>query len=92
MEEEAPSTLQLTDVPTKLIKDFLKNTTKISQKSHQKGLQYALEKYVHDIKVSSNKIEAKVYRSQRKREKPHLVIVNYLNNTITGQECSCIAG
>ena len=85
-------TLPLKDVPNKIIDDFFHNRSKISQKSHQQGLQYAAEQYVHDINVYSNKIEAKVYHSQRKREKPHRLVVNYIGNSITGQECSCIAG
>ena len=85
-------TLRLKDVPNKIIDDFLLNSSNISQKSQQQGLQYAVEKYIHDINVYSNKIEAKVYHSQRKREKPHRLVVSYMGNSITGQECSCIAG
>ena len=79
-------TLRLKDVPNKIIDDFLLNSSNISQKSQQQGLQYAVEKYIHDINVYSNKIEAKVYHS------PHRLVVSYMGNSITGQECSCIAG
>ena len=79
-------------VPDVLIDGFLRNSSNISQKSYQQGLQYAVEEYVHNVQVSTNKIEAKVYRSQRKNEKPHLLIINYVGDSITGQECSCIAG
>ena len=93
MTEQDPSLqLKIMNVPIQLIDDFLRKNSKISTKSNQQGLQYALEEYVHDIKVSSNKIEARVYHSQRKREKPHLLQVNFMGNSITGQECSCIAG
>ena len=50
-----------------LFDDFFSKSSKTSQKAHQQGLEYALEEYVHNIQVSSDKIEA-VYHSQRKRE------------------------
>ena len=48
--------------------DFLSNTSAISSRSRQKGLQYAVEGYIQNIKISNEgettKIEAKAYRSQ----------------------------
>jgi len=43
------------------------------------GLKYAMEAYINDFKINlvDNKInlEARVYRSQYKREKPHVAVV-----------------
>lgn len=84
--------MKMPAVPDVIIDDFFSKSSSISQKAQQQGLQYALEEYVHNILVSDNKIEAKVYRSQKKHEKPHLLVIKFVGESITGQECSCIAG
>ena len=48
--------------------DFWSNTSAISSRSRQKGLQYAVEGYIQNIKINNEVdttiIEAKAYRSQ----------------------------
>ena len=38
------------------------------------------------------KLEARVYRSQGKKEKPHLMVIMFVDNNIQDQHCLCIAG
>ena len=73
---------------------------KITQRSRQQGLQYAVEGYVHKITLKNDlnneflTIEARCYRSQRKREKPHFLFAQQktTDNSFVDQQCSCIAG
>src|SRR4029434_6924228 len=55
--------------------DFWSNTSTISCRSRQNGLQYAVEEYIQNIKINNEGgttiIEAKAHRSQSKNEKPH---------------------
>ena len=55
--------------------DLWSNTSTISSRSRQKGLQYAVEGYIQNIKINNEVdttiIEAKAFRSQSKNEKPH---------------------
>ena len=48
--------------------DFWSNTSAISSRSRLKGLQYAVEGYIQNIKIGNEgettKIKAKAYRSQ----------------------------
>src|SRR4029434_2146120 len=53
---------------------FWSNTSAISSRSRQNGLQYAVEGYIQNIKINNEGdttvIEAKVYRSQKKMRNP----------------------
>ena len=54
---------------------FWSNTCAISSRLRQKGLQYAVEGYIQNIKISNKgdttTVKAKAYRSMAKLEKPH---------------------
>lgn len=75
---------------------FWREKDKISSRSRQKGLHYALEGYINNFTVEKVDekfiLQAKIYRSQLKREKPHLVYITILDNNIKDQHCSCTAG
>lgn len=69
----------------------------ISDRSRQKGLQYAFEAYIQDVNVTRNevnkiKIEAIAYRSQGKTEQPHHLAIETEDDNIKEQHCSCKAG
>ncbi len=58
------------------------------------GLKYAMEEYIKDFKINivGVNLEARVYRSQCKREKPHVTFVTIAVEKIPDQHCSCTAG
>ena len=76
--------------------NFCRQKDLISSRSLQKGLHYAMEGYVRNVKLDMMddklKLEARIYRSQCKREKPHLTVITIADNNIQDQSCSCIAG
>ena len=76
--------------------DFWIQNDLISSRIIQKGLHYAMEGYVQNFKLDmvddQLKLEARIYRSQCKREKPHLTLITIADNNIQDQHCSCTAG
>ncbi len=63
--------MSLTELPGEILCNFWKNKKVISDRSRQKGLQYAAEGHIQAVRVTQqgNKvkkinIEAKAYRSQ----------------------------
>ncbi|KAG5283867.1 hypothetical protein AALO_G00020410 [Alosa alosa] len=89
----------LTALPAELLSNFYKAANKVSDRSRQKGLQYAFEGYIQDIQVKRKEqqgiqIEAKAYRSQSKNEPPHILLIETEAGTdnIKEQHCSCKAG
>ena len=85
----------LSDVPREIIANFW-SSGEISERTRQKGLQYAFEGYIHDICAKSDNgeinIEAKAYWSQLKTETPHLLLISANTGGIKEQQCSCTAG
>lgn len=68
-----------------------------------KGYKFFSESYVHNVYVGQLKdrndnyiVKAKCYRSQRKNEEPHSLVLKCLNSDgkadITSTSCSCKAG
>ena len=59
--------------------NFWRQRNLISSRSLQKGLHYAMEEYVYNLKLdmvdNKLKFEAKMYRSLCKREKHHLTVI-----------------
>ena len=45
----ALSTILVRDIPKEIIAHFCNNSSDISERSRQKGLQYAFESYIHNI-------------------------------------------
>ena len=82
--------VSLTDIPSKLTSNFWKSND-ISERSRQKGLQYAFESYIHDIICLVNvdeeliKIEAKAYRFQCKTQTPHVLSIHVKDKEIKEQ-------
>ncbi len=63
--------LSLTELHGEILCNFWKNKISISDRSRQKGLQYAVEGYIQAVRVTQQgndlkkiNIEAKAYRSQ----------------------------
>ncbi len=63
--------LSLTELPGEILCNFWKNKKVISDRSRQKGLQYAVEGYIQAVRVTQQEndvkkknIEAKAFRSQ----------------------------
>jgi len=52
--------------------------------------------YVQNVKLDMMgdklKLEARIYRSQCKKEKPHLTVITIADNNIPYQHCSYTAG
>src|SRR4029434_10215365 len=65
---------------------FWRQKDLISSRSLQKGLHYAMEEYVQNVKLDmvddKLKLEARIYRSQCKRDKPHLTVITIADNNI----------
>ena len=76
--------------------NFWRQKDLISSRSLQKGLHYAMEGYVQNVKLDMMddklKLEARIYRIYSKREKPHLTVITIADNNIPYQHCSCTAG
>ena len=45
-----------------------------------------------DMMDDKLKLEARIYKSQCKRVKPHLTVITIADNNIPYQHCSCTAG
>ncbi len=60
----------------------------------QVGLKYAMEGHIKDFKINivGINLEARVHRSQCKREKSHITVVTIADEKILDQHCSCTAG
>ena len=98
----------LTAIPDNFSISFLPEYQNISQKAQQKGLNYYLQGYVHDIKIfvssptSSDSltvtkvtlVSAKCWRSMRKNDRPHNISFTLKNaeELIEDSHCSCKAG
>ncbi|KAK0151329.1 hypothetical protein N1851_007528 [Merluccius polli] len=86
----------LSSIPIGISDWFWSKSTDISSRARQKGLQYAVEGYINNITISKDgnitKIEAKVYRSQSKNDKPHDVFLRCNQDSLVDQSCSCTAG
>ena len=85
-------------------KDFLASNL-LSSKTRRQAISlsgYVIENYIHDIVIEKQvangspaiEINAKCYRSQRKSEKPHVVMlhIDTSRNAIVDSLCSCTAG
>ena len=83
-------------IPVRVSDLFWSNTSAISSRSRQKGLQYAVEGYIQNIKIrnegDTTTIEANAYRSQAKSEKPHDLYLKCNQHRLVDQSCSCTAG
>ena len=91
--------ISLKDIPNDIVAHFWSSGSDISERTRQKGLQYAFEKYIHNIichRSNDNenefKIEARAYHSQCKSQPPHSMSIHALDKHITEQHCSCTAG
>ncbi len=56
--------------------------------------KYSMEGYIKDFKINilCINLEARVYRSECKREKSPITVVTIADEKIPDQHCSCIAG
>ncbi len=88
------SEISVKDIPKEIMSNFWSNSLEISERTRQKGLQYAFEKYIYNIicRRSNIKIEAKAHRSYCKSQPPHILTIHVQNKCIKEQQCSCIAG
>ena len=87
----------LSDIPNGFCSGYL-CSSEITSRCRQQGIKYAIEDYVTTVGIvksadDSIEISAKCYRSQRKSEKPHqIVIVTEKDGTVRESCCSCTAG
>ena len=74
------------DISQEAIDDFWRQKDQISSRSHQKGLNYALEGYINLFNVEKVdkklQLQAKMFRSQCKRDKPHLDAITISDNIV----------
>ena len=84
------------NIAVRVSDSFWSNTCAISSRSRQKGLQYAVEGYIKNIKINkegdTTTVEAKAYRSMAKSEKPHDLYLTCNEHSLLDQLCSCTAG
>ena len=75
------------DIPSDLSLKYHPDYNKISQKARQRGLNYFLQGYIHEISIKTDNniilIKAKCYRSYRKSQSPHHLRVDIDNDTCT---------
>ena len=86
----------LAPIPDQITVSFLPNSSNLSQKSLERGLNYYVQGYIHDVKIFNEKngvqVAAKCWRSMRKSEKPHQLNLTLSTDSITDSFCSCTAG
>ena len=79
------------DISQEAINYFWRQKDYVSSQSHQKGLNYVLEGYINNFiveKVDEKlQLQAKMYWSQCKRDKPHIVAITISDNKIEDQHC-----
>ena len=86
------------DIPSDLSLKYHPDYNKISQKARQRGLNYFLQGYIHEISIKTDNniilIKAKCYRSYRKSQSPHHLRVDIDNDRqkISESYCTCTAG
>ena len=75
---------------------FSSKQLKFVTKSLERGLNYYVQGYIHDVKIFNEKnvvqVTAKCWRSMRKSEKPHQLNLTLSTRSITDSFCSCTAG
>ena len=75
------------DIPSDLSLKYHPDHNKISQNARQRGLNYFLQGYIHEISIKTDNniilIKAKCYRFYRKSQSPHHLRVDIDNDTCT---------
>ena len=68
----------------------------VTKKSLERGLNYYVQGYIHDVKIFNEKngvqVAAKCWRSMRKSKKPHQLNLTLSTDSIIDSFCSCTAG
>ena len=60
------SAISVTDIPKEYSVKFWSNSSEISERTRQKGLQYAFEKYIHNIICRRSNVEGKDIKIEAK--------------------------
>jgi len=86
----------LEHIPNSISVDFLPNSKEISSKSLDKGLNYFVQGYIHEIEFSRNQnfvtVSAKCWPSMRKNNPPHKLNMDISDTSIVDAFCTCTAG
>ncbi|PFX12626.1 UBX domain-containing protein 4 [Stylophora pistillata] len=93
----------LAKIPDQISVSFLPDHSDLSQKVLEKGLNYFIQGFVHDIKIchapntgasapSGTRVDAKCWRSMKKHEDPHKLHLEINDNKISEAVCTCKVG
>ena len=93
----------LAKIPEQISVSFLPDHSDLSQKVLEKGLNYFIQGFVHDIKIchapntgasapSDTRVDAKCWRSMKKKEDPHKLYLEINDNKIPEAVCTCKVG
>lgn len=90
------ATDSLKSIPDDFCVKYLPNSSNLSEKALQKGLNYFTQGYIHDIKIfnsdESVQAAARCWRSMRKNQSPHRLHLEIKNDSINESHCSCKVG
>ena len=89
----------LAKIPDQISVSFLPDHSDLSQKVLEKGLNYFIQGFVHDIKIchapntgasapSGTRVDAKCWRSVKKNEDPHKLHLEINDNKISEAVCT----
>lgn len=90
------ATDSLKSIPDDFCVKYLPNSSKLSDKVLQKGLNYFTQGYIHNIKIYNSDVSvqaaARCWRSMRKNQSPHQLSLEIQNDSISESHCSCKVG
>jgi hypothetical protein len=86
----------LEKMPDNIAVSFLLDFESLSKKTLEKDLNYFIQDYIHNIKISeahgARRVDARCWRSMRKSQDPHNLHVEIDDDKLSESYCTCKAG
>jgi hypothetical protein len=86
----------LEKMPDNIAVSFLLDFESLSKKTLEKDLNYFIQGYIHNIKISeahgAMRVDARCWRSMRKSQDPHNLHVEIDDDNLSESYCTCKAG
>ena len=83
-------------MPDNIAVSFLPDFESLSKKILEKDLNYFIQGYIHNIKISeahgARRVDARCWRSMRKSQDPHNLHVEIDDDNLSESYCTCKAG
>ena len=86
----------LEKIPDNIAVSFLPDFESLSKKTLEKDLNYFIQGYIHNIKISEAhgaiRVDARCWRSMKKSQDPHNLHVEIGHDKLSESYCTCKAG